>query len=108
MSAHYYFQDFDRLQHSEFFLRDHIQEIVDLFIPDKRYTLMARVRTIRARKTFREPIFLCEVQLDAPQNSTSIIIKKTDSDFYHAALQVAHALKKVLRCSVPANRRQFS
>lgn len=97
MSAHYFFQDFNRVDHLETFLSKTIQSVVDRFIPDGRYDLMTRIQTIRARCERRKPNFLCEIRLDAPQSPISIIVKKKSGNFYNAAYQVADALKKVLR-----------
>jgi ribosome-associated translation inhibitor RaiA len=97
MSAHYFFQDFNRVNHLESFLSEKIQSVVDRFIPDGRYDLTMRVQTISARKEHKKPNFLCEIRLDSPQSPISIIVKKQGANFYRAAFQVAQALKTILR-----------
>lgn len=97
MTSRYYFQDFSRIEHLELFLSEHIQSVAERFIPDGRYDLVTRIHTMRARGDHRVPSYLCEIRLDTPQCPSSIVIKKKSANFYKAALEVADALKKVLR-----------
>jgi ribosome-associated translation inhibitor RaiA len=97
MTSRYYFQDFSRIEHLELFLSEHIQSVADRFIPDGRYDLVTRIQTLRARGVHRRPRYLCEIRLDTPQSSSSIVIKKENSNFYKAAIEVAESLKKLLR-----------
>lgn len=97
MSAIYFFQDFARFEHLEEFLRVQIQTVVDHFIPGGKYQLVTRIHTTRARGEVRRPRFLCEIRLDAPQNTSAIVIKKKSFSFHKAVFQVSDVLRKVLR-----------
>lgn len=97
MSAHCYFLHVQHTDDLENFLRSKIEAVTSHFIPDDRYNLITRVMETRTMTDRKNPKFLCEIRLESPHYTSSIVIKKKSFNFYHAASQVGEVLAKLLR-----------
>jgi ribosome-associated translation inhibitor RaiA len=87
MATRFYFENFEKSESTEAYLRSQIQGVADKFFKDGLYSLYIRTQGEHKRG------FLCEVRLDLP-NDNPLFIKKEGKDFFQTVKSLGEALKK--------------
>lgn len=94
MGVRFYYQDFDKTENTDAYLRAQIQGVVDKSIKDGKYSLFIRSSSVSDAEKAKGP-FMCEVRLDLP-NSAPLFLKKQGEDFYQTVKGLSESLNNAV------------
>lgn len=91
-----YFKNFDRSQHLEQYIHDHMVRFVEPFLRNGSGNFLKIIISEDSRKRAAKPHIVCESILKLQESSRPIVTRKASYNFYESINKAAGALKKVL------------